>query len=107
MATQREKLFQIPLSVAALCMVSKLVLVPLAMVGLASTFQLDDEAGRAAILIATLPISLATFSLAHRYKIGEALLAENVTLGTALLLPTVIIWNMVLDSLGLFPINKA
>jgi predicted permease len=87
-----------------LYMTSKLVLVPLVMVGLAKAVKLDDEAGRAAVLIAALPISLASFSLANRYKIGETVLAENVAWGTALILPTILIWNLVMDELGLFPL---
>ena len=35
---------------------------------------------------------------------GEAVLSENVALGTIFVLPTVLIWNLVLDALGVFPI---
>jgi len=59
---------------------------------------------RAAILIASLPISMASFSLAKQYNIGEAELATNVAVGTILMLPTVLCWNIVLDKLDLYPI---
>lgn len=85
----------------------KLVLVPLVMVGLAKAVGLDDQAGRAAVLMAALPISLASFSLANRYKAGEAFLSENVALGTALILPTVLLWNLVMDDLDLFPLASS
>jgi predicted permease len=104
MQSQGKKLFHIPALSAVLFMLSKLVIVPLLMVGLAKAANLNDEAGRAAVLIASLPISMASFSLASRYKIGEAILSENVALGTALILPTVLIWNLVMDAVGLFPI---
>jgi len=78
------------------------VLVPLLMVGLAKLLSLESEVGRAAVLIASLPISLASFSLGHQYRIGEAVLAANVAVGTLLMLPTVLIWNIVMDSLNLF-----
>jgi predicted permease len=107
MQDQGRKLFQVPVLSAILFMVSKLILVPFIMVGLAKALDLDDEAGRAAVLIAALPISQASFSLASRYKIGEAILSENVVLGTALVLPTILIWNLVLDEVGLFPIASA
>jgi predicted permease len=107
MQDQGRKLFQVPVLSAILFMVSKLIIVPFIMVGLAKALDLDDEAGRAAVLIAALPISLASFSLASRYKIGEAILSENVALGTALVLPTIIIWNLALDEVGLFPIASA
>lgn len=105
MQCQGTKLFQIPMHAAVLSMLSKLVIVPLLMVGLSKAFKLSDESGRAAVLIAALPISMASFSLGSQYKIGEALLSENVALGTALLLPTILVWNIVMDSIGLFPIN--
>jgi predicted permease len=88
-------------------MTSKLILIPLVMVGLAKAVRLDDQAGRAAVLLAALPISLASFSLASRYKIGEAVLSENVALGTLLVLPTILIWNIVMDALDLFPLPSA
>lgn len=102
--SQGTNLFQVSLHSMALFMLSKLVLVPLIMVGLAKALDLNDEAGRAAVLIAALPISMASFSLGSRYKIGEAVLSENVALGTALVLPTILIWNIVMDALDLFPV---
>lgn len=104
MSDQGKRLFRVPLSIAALSMTNKLLLVPIVMVGLAKAFDLNDEASRAAVLIACLPISMASFSLASNYKIGEAFLSENVALGTALMLPTVIAWNVVMDHLKLFPL---
>jgi predicted permease len=97
---------RISLSSALLSMTSKLILVPLFMVGLAKAFDFNDEVGRAAVLIASLPISMASFSLASRYNIGEEILSQNVALGTALILPTVLVWNIVMDSLGVFPLSK-
>jgi predicted permease len=105
MNSQGKQLFRIPIMSAFLYMLSKLVLVPLAALGLAKGLGLDDEAGRAAVLIAALPISMASFSLADRYEIGEAVLSENIALGTILILPTILLWNLVLDALDLFPIS--
>ncbi len=47
---------------------------------------------------------MASFSLGRQYHIGEAILATNVAVGTILMLPTVLIWNIVLDKVGLYPI---
>ena len=99
------RLFQMSALSAVGYMVSKLILVPFVMVGLAKALNLSDEPGRAAVLIAALPISMASFSLANRYGVGEAVMAENVTLGTFLILPTVIVWNLVMDKVGLFPLQ--
>jgi predicted permease len=99
-----QLLLPIPLPKLALYMLSKLVLVPLLMVGIAKAMSLQNEVGRAAVLIATLPISLVSFSLGHQYRIGEAELSANVATGTLLMLPTILVWNLVMDSLNLFPV---
>jgi len=52
-------------------------------------------AGIVAILIATLPISMASFSLKSKYKIGGAQLSANAAVGTLLMLHPVIIWSLV------------
>ena len=104
MAEQGKKLVRISLKEAVLFMLSKLIIVPLIVLGLAKAVNLEDEPGRAAVLIAALPISLASFSLGSQYEIGEKILSANVTLGTILLLPTILLWNLVLDKVGLFPI---
>jgi predicted permease len=54
------------------------------MVGLAHCVHLDNESGRVAVLIATLPISLESFSLAHQYDAGKAELSTTVATGTFL-----------------------
>lgn len=100
----QKLLFSAPPLILTLYMLSKLVLVPLLMVGLAKMLSLQNEVGRAAVLIASLPISLASFSLGHQYRIGEAVLAANVAVGTLLMLPTVFIWNVAMDNLNLFPV---
>lgn len=106
MSNEGTGMFRMNTLAAVGCMASKLIFVPLVMVGLAKLLALEDEPGRAAVLIASLPISMASFSLANRYKIGEAVMAENVALGTLLVLPTVVVWNLVLDEAGLFPILR-
>ncbi|KAL7545945.1 hypothetical protein ACHAWF_009296 [Thalassiosira exigua] len=102
-----RRLFSLHLCKLAFFMVSKLVFVPLMMMGLAYGMGLNDVSGRAAINIAILPISMASFSLGHQYNIGEEELAANVTAGTLLMLPAVLLWNIILDNLGLYPIVHA
>jgi predicted permease len=101
----QQNLMLIPLHKLSLYMISKLIIIPLIMMGLAMGMNMSNEAGRAAILIASLPIAMASFSLAHQYSIGEKDMAANVTFGTILMLPAVIAWNLVLDKVGLFPIE--
>lgn len=88
----------------ALLLLFKLVLAPLLMVGLAKALDLSDIAGRAAVLVATLPISLASFTLAEEYDIGQRVLSACVIVGTAAMLPAVIVWTEVLNGVGLFEV---
>jgi predicted permease len=104
MQAQGRKLTCIPPVSAILYMMSKLIVTPLIVLGLALLFNLNDEAGRAAVLIAALLISMAAFSFADQYKIGQAVLLENVALGTLLILSTIILCNMTLDTVDLFPV---
>jgi predicted permease len=106
MQNQGRQLFSVPWFDAILSIFSKLVIVPLLMVALAKAFKLSDEAGRAAVLIAALPISMAAFSLGAHYALGEAILSENIALGTILMLPTILVWSLILDKLSLFPISS-
>jgi predicted permease len=102
-----RRLLQVGVLQITLSMLSKLVIVPLIMVGLAFAMNLDDEASRAAVLIAVLPISLASFTLGSQYKIVEAYLAANVAVGTLLMLPAVLVLNIAMDTLNLFPVEVA
>ena len=107
MEKQGRSLFRLPPITVILYMLSKLLVVPLVMVGLAKAFDFSDEAGRAAILIAALPISMAAFALGSHYDIGQNILSANVAIGTLLVLPTILLWNIGLDAVGLYPIPEA
>ena len=50
---------------------------------------------------------MASFSLGKQYKLGEKDLSVNVAIGTLLMLPTVLLWNMILDHVGVYPIAAA
>ena len=102
MSSQRGIQYKISPYTVVLCMLSKLMFMPMMMVWISKLFNLNDEAGRASILIACLPISMASFSFGSRFEIGENLLSLNVILGTILVLPTVLLWNLVMDSLDLY-----
>ncbi|KAL7543661.1 hypothetical protein ACHAXR_013347 [Thalassiosira sp. AJA248-18] len=102
-----RRLFAMQIRKLSLFMISKLIIVPLVMVGLSKGLKLENEGGRAAILIAALPISMASFCLGHQYDIGTPDLATNVAVGTLLMLPTVLLWNIALDKAGLYPIAPA
>lgn len=82
----------------------KLILVPLLMLGLVDAYDLPNTYARSAVLVAALPISLAAFSLGKQFDIGEGSLAANVTMGTILMLPTLLVWIEVMDHFELYVI---
>lgn len=84
----------------------KLVICPLLMIGLARALDLDAATARAAVLVAAIPISLASFTLAETFGIGEALLTKLVILGTVLLLPAAVLWLEALDSTDTFLLDQ-
>lgn len=87
---------------AAAYMAVKLLLVPAAAVACAQATRLSDAPGRAAVLIATLPVSLAAFSVSREYGVRQQDMAVNVVLGTLLMLPTTIAWLEFMDAVGLY-----
>lgn len=102
MEDQGNNLFQLSPMAAILYMFSKLFLAPLLMLGLAWVLGMNDTQGRAAVLIAALPISMASFSIGSHYDMGLTILSNNIALGSLLMLPTVLLWNIVLDALGIY-----
>lgn len=104
MQHQGRNLFAVGAVEISLYMLAKLFLTPLLMIGLAKMLDLDDRSGRAAVLIATLPVSLASFTLGDQYGTGQASLAANVAVGTMLMLPTVVAWAAAMDDANLYPV---
>lgn len=101
---QGQCLCRLPSIPNLLYMLVKLVVIPTVMLGIAKAFQLTDMEGRAAVLISCMPVVAAAFPLGSHYKIGEIALADNILLGTLLLLPTVLLWNLFLDAVEVFPV---
>lgn len=102
MHQQGKNLFTISWLELIGCMIVKLALVPLLMLGLVDAYNLPNAYARSAILIASLPISMAAFSLGKQFNIGEASLAANLTVGNLLMLPTLLIWIEILDHFELY-----
>ncbi len=82
----------------------KLLLVPLLALGLAHGLNLHGIYGRAAVLIAALPIAVASFSLAQKYFFGaeqeraKALITGQVVFGSIFMAPVFVAWDKVLES---------
>jgi predicted permease len=95
--------FEVGVLTLATHMAAKCVLVPLVMLWLALALGLDDEAGRMAVLLASLPVTMASYSLTSHYGLDRALLGANVIMGMLLLLPTVLGWLIALDLMQVFP----
>lgn len=84
-------------------MLIKLIFVPLLMIGCAFSFGLSDMEGRAAVLIALLPVSPPAFALTGHFGVGLAEAVSTILIGKALVIPTILAWQAVMDSLNLFP----
>ncbi|KAL4458898.1 hypothetical protein ABPG75_013763 [Micractinium tetrahymenae] len=88
---------------AVLYMIVKLILVPMLMVGCCFAVGLNGATARAAVLVATLPVSAAAFALCKTYNVGDDVAVVNVFLGNLLILPTTIAWVSAMDGMDLFP----
>lgn len=83
-------------------MIIKLIVVPGLMVGCAFAVGLSGAEGRAAVLLASLPVSPTSYTMSDKYGVGRAVAESNVFWGNLLVLPTTIAWNAFMDSIGLF-----
>jgi predicted permease len=83
-------------------MVIKLILVPGLMVGCAFAVGLKGAEGRAAVLLAALPVSPAAYAMSERYGIGQEISESNIFFGNLLVLPTTIAWVSFMDGIDLF-----
>lgn len=83
-------------------MIIKLILVPGLMVGCAFAVGLKGAEGRAAVLLASLPVSPTAYTVADKYGVGLDIAESNIFFGNLLVLPTTIAWNAFMDSISLF-----
>ena len=90
---------RIPPMSSVLFMLVKLILLPLLMIGLAKAVRLDNDATKAAVIITSFPIVAAAFPLAGSYEVGKAILADNLIFGTLLMVPTVLLWEAVMNAI--------
>lgn len=79
-------------------LIIKLFVLPLIMVGVGKMINLKGDDGNAAVLLATLPISLASFSLAKQYGKSEDIISFNVIIATLMLPLTQFLWMKILES---------
>ncbi len=86
-------------------MAVKLIFVPFLMVGCAFAVGLSDSEARAAVLIALLPVSPPAFALTGHYGVGLAEAVSTILVGKILVIPTILAWQGIMDSIDLFPYN--
>ncbi|KAJ3339666.1 hypothetical protein HDU93_007892 [Gonapodya sp. JEL0774] len=81
----------------------KMILVPLFTIPLVLMFNIQPAGkARGAVLIAAMPIALASFSLTQQYGVGQDSMAAQVIIGTILMTPACVAWDAVMQSVGLF-----
>lgn len=83
-------------------MIIKLIVVPGLMVGCAFAVGISGAEGRAAVLLASLPVSPTSYTMSDKYGVGRDVAESNVFWGNLLVLPTTIAWNAFMDAIGLF-----
>lgn len=84
-------------------MIIKLILVPALMIGCAKAVGLDGAEGRAAVLLASLPVSPTAYTVSNKYDVGQDISESNIFFGNLLVLPTTIGWVSFMDAVDLFP----
>jgi predicted permease len=87
-------------------MLVKLIIAPAIAVGCCFAVGLDGGPARASVLLASLPISAAAFTLCDRYSACLQAAVTNIFWGTVLVLPTTLGWMAFLDAVDLFPLTK-
>ncbi|KXS22087.1 hypothetical protein M427DRAFT_50450 [Gonapodya prolifera JEL478] len=81
----------------------KMIVVPLFTIPLVLMFNVQPAGkARGAILIAAMPIALASFSLTNQYDVGQDSMASQVIIGTILMTPCCVAWDAIMQSLNLF-----
>jgi predicted permease len=80
--------------------VGKAAATPAACYAIARGFALSETDVRGATLLASLPISVASVALTERHRAPSDVVAANVCLGVACLLPVTLAWAALLDYAG-------
>lgn len=91
-----------PLCEAVLFLVIKMVAVPMLMIGICKMVGLDGLEAKSAVVIAAVPISLASFALVSEYGLMEDLIVWCVFWGTILMLPSVLFFVNFMDWIDVF-----
>jgi Membrane transport protein len=82
--------------------VAKLLLLPLLLIPILLMLGIDGVQARAGVMIASLPVALAAFSLSKQYEYGIDEMTSVISLGTLLMLPVALFWDWMLDVMGLW-----
>mmetsp|Transcript_11433 Transcript_11433/g.28151 ORF Transcript_11433/g.28151 Transcript_11433/m.28151 type:complete len:442 (-) Transcript_11433:68-1393(-) len=85
--------------------ICKMFLMPLLAVGVCFWLDIDGIEARSAVLIASLPIALASFSLVRNYYRQEdviSVISAQIVIGTILMIATFTAWNEYMDANDLF-----
>eukprot|EP00470_Lotharella_oceanica_P006036 CAMPEP_0170178864 /NCGR_PEP_ID=MMETSP0040_2-20121228/14723_1 /TAXON_ID=641309 /ORGANISM="Lotharella oceanica, Strain CCMP622" /LENGTH=463 /DNA_ID=CAMNT_0010422467 /DNA_START=137 /DNA_END=1528 /DNA_ORIENTATION=- len=85
--------------------VIKMLLMPMLAIPLCMALDIDGIKGRSAVLIASLPIALASFSLTRNYYRQEdviAVISAQVIIGAIIMVGTFTAWNEFMNAVDLF-----
>mmetsp|Transcript_35810 Transcript_35810/g.89843 ORF Transcript_35810/g.89843 Transcript_35810/m.89843 type:complete len:446 (+) Transcript_35810:75-1412(+) len=83
-------------------LVAKLLLLPLLAIPIFLMLGIDGVDARAGVMIASLPVALAAFSLSKQYDRGVEEMTSVISLGTLLMLPTALFWDWMMDVMDIW-----
>lgn len=75
-----------------------MLIMPLVVLAFAQALGIDGCAGAAAVVIGSLPVALAGFSISQMYEFGEDI-AQSIFGGTVLMIPVALLWAAIAEQI--------
>ncbi|EAY07017.1 Auxin Efflux Carrier family protein [Trichomonas vaginalis G3] len=88
-----------------ICLVIRFIIYPLVSLGLAVAFKLDNRLARQCIILSMLPTANSAFILAESLNCGSNVISTVILWTLIFIVPVIILWEFVMNSLNLFPDN--
>ncbi|KAL0241210.1 hypothetical protein GEMRC1_006445 [Eukaryota sp. GEM-RC1] len=82
----------------------KEVIGPLIIIPIAMMFGLEGIPARAAVIVASTPLSMAAFAISKQYKIGTELMSTMIMVGSIIVLPLTLFHVWFMDVFNIFPV---
>lgn len=84
-------------------MILKMFAMPLLALVVVYISGIKNPAAEVAVIIASLPLAFPAFTITKQYGLGEDVMSTCITTGTILMLPTVLFWWWIVETIDIFP----